>query len=193
MPTRRQVLEAALVSERIALWTDLATSLGRGACHRSQGSIDLTRRIRIIGEALGYPTNPHHIPIVNLRWYHIVENVPELGLHAELPPELEQRWWEDMEDVPDDAEGVFAYNPEDFGLPDFDWTDEDAERALHADASRAGSEDPSPPPAGDSAPDQEDQEPHDQAEGLGGDQADEGSELGQEPPAREDGEDESTS
>lgn len=80
MPTRRQVLEAALVMERDALWSDLGEFLGDLLTVAAQ---DYVRRIRLISEALGYPTRHEALPLPLWRLYEFVETEPRLGIRAE--------------------------------------------------------------------------------------------------------------
>lgn len=78
MPTRRVILECALLEERLALWADLSDSLG---VDPYSGHVsDLIRRIRAASEALGYPSDWLLLPLPALRWVDLVENVPLLGI-----------------------------------------------------------------------------------------------------------------
>lgn len=81
MSTRRQVLEAALVAERIHLWTDLEHKLHMGA-HPLSGAIEnRVRRIRACCEALGCVSDWRSVPTRALLWYRLVETIPQLGLY----------------------------------------------------------------------------------------------------------------
>ena len=79
MPTRRQMLEAALVAERTALWGDFDELPAESLIARA----DVVRRIRLASEALGYPSDPSStIPLHLLRVYKWVETCPPLGIVA---------------------------------------------------------------------------------------------------------------
>lgn len=75
---RRQVLEDALVAERTSLWEDVHEFLGDWAM-----ILRLSWRIRLISEALGYPTPWKSIPEVMLVYYELIESVPQLGIYAQ--------------------------------------------------------------------------------------------------------------
>lgn len=80
MPTRRELLEAACVMERTELWTDLVDAYEEDPF--SSQTASLVRRIRLVSEALGYPTTPDAIPMRYWRLYHEVESVAALGIYA---------------------------------------------------------------------------------------------------------------
>lgn len=85
MPTRRQVIEDALVAEREHLWTDLYQIVsgersGTPVSPTADIIGDCIERIRVIGEALGYATDWRRLPPPALSWYAMVETADELGL-----------------------------------------------------------------------------------------------------------------
>lgn len=88
MPTRRELIEAALVDERIALWADFAYVHSRAPIADPR-IFDLIRRIRTISDALGYPTEWEQVPVAYLEWYVFVESSHALGITAE-PVDLDE-------------------------------------------------------------------------------------------------------
>ena len=75
MPTRRMVMEQALVEERSALWGDLDEFAGRA--HPTSLKVENTvGRIRLCCEALGYPSDWRTIPERALTWWELVETMP---------------------------------------------------------------------------------------------------------------------
>lgn len=111
MPTRRQVLEAALVTERTHLWADLSYNVGRAHPLSSavSGTID---RIRACCVALGYPSDWHTIPITMLGWWELVETIPDASIEPrptdwdDLLSHLTSGEYE-FQEVPDEA--ITAY------------------------------------------------------------------------------------
>lgn len=81
LSTRRQVLEAALVAERVHLWNDLENELRGGADPLSGAIENRVCRIRACCEALGYVTDWRSVPTRALLWYRLVETIPQLGLY----------------------------------------------------------------------------------------------------------------
>lgn len=111
MPTRRMVLEQALVDERAMLWSDLGHAIGRSHPLSSavSGKIE---RIRACCVALGYPSDWRTIPIVTLGWWELVETIPAAGIEPrptdwdELLSMLTNSEYE-FQEVPDEA--IAAY------------------------------------------------------------------------------------
>lgn len=85
MPSVRQVQERVLVDERDSLWGDLCRALEAESDERGERVADLVRRLRAIGEVLGYPTPWVRIPVRCLRFAEMIETAPELGLVADRP------------------------------------------------------------------------------------------------------------
>ena len=78
--TRRQVMEDALVEERVALWRDFARVWDGWA---DGELLEIALRIRRISEALGYPTSWRAVPERMLIAYEATETVWPLGITAE--------------------------------------------------------------------------------------------------------------
>lgn len=86
MATRRQILEACLVAERVELWHDLAAAYEEDPF--SERTHLLMVRIRRACEALGYPTSADVVP-EGLGWlYLFVETDIALGISAERDDRL---------------------------------------------------------------------------------------------------------
>lgn len=117
MATRRAVIEAALVAERLDLWADLLRAVRENP--DSLETDHLVRRIRRASEALGYATDWHLIAHPILTWFEPVENVPGAGLYAERIN------WDHLTEIygdrdpgllpppPDDAIRWYDENPDD--------------------------------------------------------------------------------
>lgn len=69
VPTRRQVLEAAVVAERFALYDDLRVGLVNGF-----EVTETVTRIRNLSEALQEPTDWQGVPEVCILWWELIES-----------------------------------------------------------------------------------------------------------------------
>lgn len=106
MPTRRQVLEAALAMERDALWADFDDE-----DRFSPRAADIVRRIRLVSEALGYPTAHETLPIHLWRVYAWVETCVSLGIRADdIAWDLIEDHWDRCPDLSSDEKELYAWN-----------------------------------------------------------------------------------
>lgn len=95
---RRQVLERAAVIERGALWSDLMDLRDDPLADEF---LDLVARIRLLSEAIGYPSPWPSVPVVMLKWYEAIETDRALGIYAEPIPWAEVAEHLDGVETPD--------------------------------------------------------------------------------------------
>lgn len=73
-------MEAALLAERVALWRDLSRYVWQSIDEVADEPRDLVERIRAIGEAVGYATDPDDVNEEMEAWRYLVDTYPMFGL-----------------------------------------------------------------------------------------------------------------